>query len=43
MHKYSFLRTNQPFLCIFIKKYLYNTQKSVTFADVFCPKLNIGK
>ena len=43
MHKYSFLRTNQPILCIFIKKYLYNTQKSVTFADVFCPKLNFGK
>ncbi len=37
LHKNSVLRTNIPLLCIFIMKYLRNTQKNATFAAVFVP------
>ena len=41
MHKKTFLRTKKPKLCIFITKYLGNTQKNTTFAAVFVPNWTI--
>ena len=41
MHKKTFLRTKRPYLCIFITKYLGNTQKNATFAVVFVPNWTI--